>query len=151
MSVHSDDPAEVARATQDVGDPAGDAADQAERLTMVMESEALRGALAGDGSGEGSLDGYDLPLEDTESMLAMEDAEDASDDPVHAGGLDPAPWIPAEQAAMHVVDVDGSGEYLDEILEESDPFQDPFDAPGSELTAEDATLLGIDPYEAPGD
>ena len=145
MSVHSDDPAEVARATQDVVDPAGDAADQAERLTMVMEAEALRGALAGDGSGEGSLDGYDLPLEDTESMLAMEDAEDASDDPVHAGGLDPAPWIPAEQAAMHVVD----GAYLDEILEESDPFQDPFDTPGSELTAEDATLLGIDPYEAP--
>ena len=145
MSVHSDDPAEVARATLDVADPAGDAADQAERLTMVMESEALRGALAGDDSGEGSLDGYDLPLEDTESMLAMEDAEDASDDPVHAGGLDPAPWIPAEQTAMHVVD----GAYLDEILEESDPFQDPFDTPGSELTAEDATLLGIDPYEAP--
>ncbi len=149
MSVHSDDPAEVARATQDVVDPAGDAADQAERLTMVMEAEALRGALAGDGSGEGSLDGYDLPLEDTESMLAMEDAEDASDDPVHAGGLDPAPWIPAEQAAMHVVERDGSGEYLDEILEESDPLVDPFDTAGSELTAEDATLLGIDPYEAP--
>ncbi|MEK9809315.1 MAG: hypothetical protein VW362_02630, partial [Candidatus Nanopelagicales bacterium] len=61
--VKAQDPDEVARATQDTVDPAGDAADQAERLTMVMEAEALRNALRGDASGEGSLDGYDYPLE----------------------------------------------------------------------------------------
>jgi hypothetical protein len=126
--VHGDEPAEIARATQDTVDVAGDAADQAERLSMVMEAEAIHAALHG-GSGEGSLEGYDFPLEDTEDVLAMEGAEDASDDPMHAGGLDPAPWLPAEQAAMHIIDP-------------SNP-----DDPGASLTPEDETLLGIDPYE----
>lgn len=150
-----DDPAAVARATQDVSDVPGDAADQAERLTMVMQSEAIHAALNG-GGGEGSLDGYDRPLEDTESLLAMEDADDASDDPLHAGGLDPAPWVPAEQAAMHVVQTDSGGDiigerYVEEILEDDDPFIDPFDRPGAALTAEDETLIGIDPYESTDD
>lgn len=149
--IHGDSPAEVAHVTQDTTDVAGDAADQAERLSMVMEAEALHAALHG-GSGEGSLDGYDYPLEDTESVLAMENAEDASDDPMHAGGLDPAPWVPAEQAAMHIVDPADpddpeAGRYADEILDDDDPDIDPFDRPGSELTPEDETLLGIDPYE----
>lgn len=149
--IHGDVPAEVARATQDITDVAGDAADQAERLSMVMESEAIAAALRGE-SGEGSLDGYDYPLEDTESVLAMEGAEDASDDPMHAGGLDPAPWVPAEQAAMHVIDPGDpddpeAGRYADEILEDDDPGIDPFDRPGASLTPEDETLLGIDPYE----
>lgn len=149
-----DNPAAVARATQDTVDVAGDAADQAERLTMVMESEAIRSALNGDGSGEGSLEGYDYPLEDTEGVLAMEDAEDASDDPMHAGGLDPAPWIPAEQAAMHIIVTDASGDaigdrYVDEVLDDDDPNIDPFDRAGSGLTPEDETLLGVDPYESP--
>lgn len=145
------DPDEVARVTQDTVDPAGDAADQAERLTMVMEAEALRNALHGDSSGEGSLDGYDYPLEDTESVLAMEDAEDSSDDPMHAGGLDPAPWAPAERAAMHIVDSDDQwdGRPVDEMEEDEDVDIDPFDRPGGELTAEDETLLGIDPYDHP--
>ena len=152
MTARSDDPADVARATQDVTDPAGDAADQAERLTMVMEAEALRSALAGDSAGEGLLDGYDYALEDAESTLALEDAVDASDDPLHAGGLDPAPWLPAEQAAMHVISDDASGDglYVDQVLEDDDPFIDPFDRPGATLTAEDETLVGIDPYEEPG-
>lgn len=149
--IPGDAPAEVARATQDTSDVAGDAADQAERLSMVMEAEAIQAALRGE-SGEGSLDGYDYPLEDTESVLAMEDAEDASDDPMHAGGLDPAPWIPAEQAAMHVIDPGDpddpeSDRYLDDILDDEDPGIDPFDRPPAALTAEDETLLGIDPYE----
>lgn len=145
-------PDQVARVTQDTVDPAGDAADQAERLTMVMEAEALRNALSGDSSGEGSLDGYDYPLEDTESVLAMEDAEDSSDDPMHAGGLDPAPWVPAERAAMHIVDSDDEweGRPVDEMLEDDDADIDPFDKPGGSLTAEDETLLGIDPYDLPG-
>ena len=101
--IHGDAPAEVARATQYTMDVAGDAADQAVRLSMVMEAEAIRAARRGE-SGEGYLDGYDYPLEDTESVLAMEDADDASDDPMHGGGLDPAPWVPAEEAAMHIID-----------------------------------------------
>ena len=157
MSRHTpseSDPQQVARTTQDPDDPAGDAADQAERLTMVMESEALYAARhpgSAVGDPEGSLDGFDRPLEDTESVLAMEDAQDASDDPMHAGGLQPAAWIPAETAAMHVVHPGSpsdpmSGRYVDE-LSSLDSDVDPFDRPGSALTPEDETLLGIDPYE----
>jgi len=150
---NAQDPDEVARVTQDTVDPAGDAADQAERLAMVMEAEALRNALHGDPSGEGSLEGYDYPLEDIESVLAMEDAEDSSDDPMHAGGLDPAPWVPAEKAAMHIVDSDDEwdGRPVEEMEDDEDPNIDPFDRAGGELTAEDETLLGIDPYDRPDD
>ncbi len=150
---NAQDPDEVARVTQDTVDPAGDAADQAERLTMVMEAEALRNALHGDPSGEGSLEGYDYPLEDIESVLAMEDAEDSSDDPMHAGGLDPAPWVPAEKAAMHIVDSDDEwdGRPVEEMEDDEDPNIDPFDRAGGELTAEDETLLGIDPYDRADD
>lgn len=148
---HGDAPAEVARATQDTVDPAGDAADQAERLSMVMEAEAIHAALHG-GSGEGSLDGYAYPLEDTESVLAMEDARDASDDPMHAGGLDPRPWVPAEQAAMHIIDPADptdpqDGRYVSDLMADSDPSIDPYDGAPTGLTPEDETILGIDPYE----
>lgn len=143
-------PHEVATATKDVFDPAGDAADQAERLTMIMAAEATHNALNG-GGGEGQ-DDLPYPLEDIEDVLAMEDAEDASDDPMHAGGLTPAPWVPAEQAAMHVVDpadLDDNA-YLDDenSAERADPYRDQFDGPARDLTPEDETLLGIDPYDA---
>ena len=148
-------PDRISRATQDIGDVAGDAADQAERLSMVMEAEAIHAALhpgSSDGSDpEGSLDGLPYPLEDTESVLAVEDASDASDDPMHAGGLQPGTWMPAEQSAMHIVDPDDPADPLDgryaEDLADDDSDVDPFDRPGSDLTAEDQTLLGIDPYE----
>jgi hypothetical protein len=144
-------PAEVARATAHGTDAPGDAADQAERLTMIMEAEATHNALNG-GGGEGR-DDLPYPLEDIEDVLAMEDAEDASDDPMHAGGLTPAPWVSAEQAAMHVVDLDDPEDngYLDEEndAERADPFRDQFDGPVGDLTPEDETLLGIDPYDAP--
>lgn len=150
MTTHGDSPEEVAQATAYDGGPAGDAADQAEHLSMVMEAEAIRNALDGS-SGEGSLDGLDYPLEDTESWLAMEDAEDASDDPMHAGGLTPRPWIPAEESAMHTVDdFDPSADaYLDDETdaERADPSFDQYDEPDQHLTPEDETLLGIDPYE----
>jgi hypothetical protein len=91
------------------------------------------------------------PLEDLEDVLAMEDAEDASDDPMHAGGLTPAPWVTAEQAAMHVVDLEDPEDsaYLDQETdaERADPFRDQFDGPARDLTPEDETLLGIDPYD----
>lgn len=150
MTTHSDLPEEVARATAYDGGPAGDAADQAEHLSMVMEAEAIHNALAG-GSGEGSLDGLDYPLDDTESVLAMEDAEDASDDPMHAGGLTPRPWVPAEEAAMHTEDnFDPADDaYLDSETnsERADPNFDQYDEPNEHLTPEDETLLGVDPYE----
>ncbi len=151
----TDTPEAVSRITQDTEDVAGDAADQAERLSMVMESEAIHAALhpgtvVGDDP-EGSLDGLPYPLEDTEETLAMEDAEDASDDPMHAGGLQPGTWIPAEQAAMHVIDPGDPEDPLDgryaQDLADDDSDVDPFDRPGSELTPEDETILGIDPYE----
>lgn len=143
-------PSEVARATMDGAGPAGDAADQAERLSMIMQAEATRNALNG-GGGEGSLDDLPYPLEDLESVLAMEDADDASDDPMHAGGLAPRPWVGAEVSAMHVVDLDDpEGDvYLDAATdaERADPRFDPFDSQPEELTPEDETLLGIDPYD----
>lgn len=144
-------PAQVASATSSIGDPAGDAADQAERLTMIMEAEATHNALHG-GSGEGGLDGLLYPLEDLEATLAMEDAEDASDDPMHAGGLTPKPWLPAEQSAMHVVDLldPEQDAYLgDETdTERADPYFDQFGEQPRDLTPEDETLLGIDPYDS---
>lgn len=97
----SETPSDVADATR--GAEQGDIADQADRLSVVMEAEAVRNALAG-ASGEGSLEGYDLPLEDDETLVAEEGAVDASDDPMHAGGLTGALVVEAEVAAMHVVD-----------------------------------------------
>ena len=137
-------PDEVARTRG--WDTGGDAADQAERLSMIMEAEAVGNALRGTGGGEGFDDGLPYPLEDVESVLAMEDADDASDDPMHAGGLRPARWLPAEQAAMHIVgeDVYASDE---SDVERADSDRDQFDGRPSHLTAEDETLLGIDPYE----
>ena len=152
MTTHGDSPEEVARATAYEGGPVGDAADQAEHLSMVMEAEAIHNALNG-GGGEGSLDGLDYPLEDIESTLSMEDAEDSSDDPMHAGGLTPRPWIPAEEAAMHTEDdFDASAdEYLDveTSAERADPNFDQYDEPiaRDHLTPEDETLQGVDPYE----
>ena len=149
MQPHGDSPEEVARATANDGSPVGDAADQAEHLSMVMEAEAIRNALHG-GRGEGSLDGLEYPLEDTESWLSMEEAEDSSDDPIHAGGLTARQWLPAEEAAMHTLDdVDPDRDrYLDAETdaERADPNFDQFDEPTEHLTPEDETLLGIDPY-----
>ncbi|MGB4324691.1 MAG: hypothetical protein WBJ33_05465 [Candidatus Nanopelagicales bacterium] len=149
MSNEATDPAEIAQLTVDMTDPSGDSADQADRLTMIMEAEAARNGIrgtTGEYGGEGSLDGFAYPLEDTEETLAMEDAEDSSDDPMHAGGLNPAPYIPAENAAMHIV---GSDEYLDDETDEqrADPNFDQFDEPNGSLTDEDKTALGIDPYQ----
>lgn len=142
-------PDEVARATATM-DSNQDTADQADRLTMIMEAEAVHNALNG-GGGMGQVDGDAYPLEDVEEVLAMEDADDSSDDPLHAGGLKPAPWLSAEQAAMHVVDpIDLEGTaYLDDQsdVERADPFRDQFDGPPRDLTPEDETILGIDPYD----
>ncbi len=143
-------PSEVEAETRDLTDPTGDAADQAERLTMIMEAEATRNALNG-GGGEGSLEGLVYPLEDIEATLAMEDADDASDDPMHAGGLTPQAWIPAEESAIHIVDEDDPDQdsyYGDETdAERADPFRDQFDGRPRDLTPEDETLQGIDPYD----
>jgi len=113
--------ADVLRAT--FSDSSGDGADQAVRLSMIMEAEALNEALRGR-SGEGDLDGYLYPLEDSDEVLSMEDADDGSDDPRHAG--EASVWRSAEESAMHVVGAPDIKEFL---------------------TPEDETLLGLDPYE----
>ncbi len=112
---------EVMQAT--VMEAGGDSADQADRLAMIMEAEAVQAALQGE-SGEGSLDGYSYPLEDTEEVLSMEEADDGSDDPRHSG--EATRWQSAEESAMHLI-----GTTTEEV----------------ELTPEDETLLGIDPYD----
>lgn len=136
-------PDEVAKAMNGYGDPPGDVADQAERLAMIMEAEAIHAGLNG-GGGEVTLD-LPYPLEDVNDVITEEDfVDDASDDPLHTGGFDVTDTIPAfvtaEEAAMHVVDGD-------------DPTDRPYFEDGatvpppSELTPEDETLLGIDPYD----
>ena len=138
-------PAEIARSTAHASESPGDFADQADRLTMIMEAEAARNAVqgvTGEFAGEGSLDGYSYPLEDIEDMLAMEDAQDSSDDPLHPGDQSPTPWVPAETAAMHIVsgsDLDNQNVILDHepISNESGSEQ------GFPLTPEDETLLGL--------
>lgn len=124
-------PDEVAAQMARGADAAGDAADQAERLTMIMEAEAA----ANGGAGTPDLA---YPLEDLDDLLADEDAaEDSSDDPMHHGGPgDGHASLPAEEAAMHVLDDAGNERPLH-------PEHD-----GDRLmTDEDATLLGIDPYD----
>ena len=92
------------------------------------------------------------PLEDIGDVLAMEDAEDSSDDPMHAGGLTAARWVPAEEAAIHVVGTSGADGWLDapSDSERADPNRDQFDGPIGALTPEDETLMGIDPYDDRG-
>ncbi len=133
-------PAQVLRATQSVASEPGDSADAADRLTMIMEAEAIRNGINGEKGefgGEGSLDGLLYPLEG---------AEDSSDDPMHAGGFTSAPLISEEVAAMHFIDSD---EYVDDITDEdkANPQFDHFDEPIKNLTPEDETLLGVDPYD----
>lgn len=143
-------PAEVLRATQSVDIEPGDTADAADRLTMIMEAEAVRNGITGDNGeygGEGSLDGLLYPLEDTEHLLAGEDAEDASDDPMHAGESTPSNVVSEEVAAMHFIDTD---EYIDNESdsENAQPRFDQVNQPMTDLTPEDETLLGIDPHHA---
>lgn len=151
MSYHSSesDPASVVRLTQSADSEPGDSVDAADRLTMIMEAEAIRNGISGDSGefgGEGSLEGLLYPLEDSEYELASDDGEDSSDDPTHAGGVTPAPLVSGEVAAMHFIDTD---EYVDEETDENraDPQFDQFEAPAKDLTPEDETLLGVDPYD----
>lgn len=107
----------------DALDGPGDAADAADRLTRRMEAEAVEAALRGQDPVDGHLGRLDRPLEDLYDLAAAEDSDDASDDPFHAGGLEPDPWMAAEQAAMHVVDDDGrylGGDDLDDDVLEAD-------------------------------
>jgi hypothetical protein len=123
-------PEDVAAQTSTNGDPPGDAADQAERLTMIMEAEAATNG------GAGTPD-LAYPLEDLDELIANEDAdEDSSDDPLHHGGGDGHATQPAEEAAMHVLDDDGAEHLMSGDIDGDRP-----------LTEEDATLMGIDPYE----
>lgn len=144
------DPANVFRVTQSVASEPGDVADAADRLTMIMEAEAIRNSLngaTGEYGGEGSLDGLLYPLEDAEYVLAAEEGEDSSDDPTHAGGVSSPPIVSVEVAAMHFIDTD---EYVDDESDQqkANPLFDQFDEPVKELTPEDETLLGVDPYDA---
>lgn len=148
-NANESDPANVLRTTQGVASEPGDFADAADRLTMIMEAEAIRNSLNGDSGeygGEGSLGGLVYPLEDTEFLLASEDGADSSDDPAHAGCVATQPIVSVEVAAMHFLDTD---EYVDDESdqEKAHPQFDQFNDPVKELTPEDETLLGVDPYD----
>lgn len=128
----------------------GDIADQADRLTMIMQAEATRNSLNGNtgyDGGEGSLEGFIYPLEDTEQVVSDEDASDSSDDSWHAGGVHGVAIKSPEVDAMHIIPLPGDAN-LD--VGEQDPNVDPYSSvPRPEtLTSEDRTLLGrSDPDE----
>lgn len=88
-------------------EPAGDIGDQAARLQMMEEQEAIQAALRGDVRGDDSLDdrsatGVD-PLEGPD--LVDPEALDASDDPVYGGGQPMGePEEPLEDEARALVD-----------------------------------------------
>lgn len=142
MSINQSDsdPANVLRITQSVANEPGDVADAADRLTMIMEAEAIRNSLNGDAGeygGEGSLEGLLYPLEDGEYDVTGDDGVE----------LDSPHVISVEVAAMHYLDTD---KYVDDESdqEKANPEIDQFDGPVKELTPEDETLLGVDPYDA---
>ena len=122
-------------------DRSGDAADQAEHLREVIDLQA-----AAAGGGHESVDGRGYPLEDAEEVLSAEGADDASDDPMHAGGLKPRRWLTAEEAAMHVIDSNSPDDYDDDDDYHDDDDDDDDDGFVA-LTPEDETLLGVDPYD----
>jgi hypothetical protein len=149
-TVSESDPANVLRVTQSVASEPGDVADAADRLTMIMEAEAIRNGLngnTGEYGGEGSLDGLLYPLEEPEYALAAEEDGDSSDGPAHAGGVSTPATISEEVAAMHFIDTD---EYVDDESdqEKASPQFDQLDKRVKQLTPEDETLLGVDPYDA---
>jgi hypothetical protein len=151
MSINESDshPANVLRVTQSVASEPGDVADAADRLTMIMEAEAIRNGLQsdmGEYGGEGSLEGLLYPLEDAEYNSTGDDGADSSDDPVHAGGVSLPPVTSAEVAAMHYLDTD---KYVDDESDQgkANPEADQFEEPVRALTPEDETLLGVDPYD----
>jgi len=145
MSPEATAPDAIARATVNGNDSHGDFAEQADRLTMIMEAEAARNGirgLTGEFAGEGSLDGYSFPLEDIDDTLAMEDAQDSSDDPLHPGDDVPTPWMSAETAAVHVI---SDSDSLDPDFDQSASVSDAehLSDQGFQLTPEDETLLGL--------
>jgi len=151
MSSHVSDsnPANVLRITQSVASEPGDRVDAADRLTMIMEAEAIRNSVSGDNGefgGEGSLEGLGFPLEDSEYLSLSEDGEETSDDPIHAGGATSARNVSQEIAAMHFLDTDKYVDHESGVHKPNLQFNQ-FEETASDLTPEDETLLGLDPYD----
>lgn len=140
----------LSQTSGDLGEP-GDAADQSARLRLLMDAEAVHEGREGR-VWDPSIEGVPYPLEDVEDVLAMEGADDASNDSLHAGGFAPNRWVSAEEAAMHVVDPQRPDEvgYLDDRTdaERTKTERDDFEGAITVLTPEDETLLGVDPYDA---
>jgi hypothetical protein len=132
---HAESPAEVLKQTANGTDPAGDDADQADRLTMVMEAEALHNALTGNPGGEGSFDGVVYPRHDAHEFANIIDDEDSRDFLLTDESIHKQRRLSPEQAAMHIIKV------------EADESSVGSQAVGDALTAEDETLLGLDPHE----
>jgi hypothetical protein len=69
-------------------EPAGDMGDQASRLQMAQEQEAIRAALAGRVRGTDAIEDRSPFIEPLEGLDPLEaDEVEASDDPVHGGGM----------------------------------------------------------------
>jgi hypothetical protein len=132
---HAESPAEVLKQTANGTDPAGDDADQADRLTMVMEAEALHNALTGDPGGEGSFDGVVYPRHDDQEFVNVVDEHESRDFLLSEDAASRERALSPEQAAMHIIDTESS--------DLSGVSQEASDA----LTAEDETLLGFEAHE----
>jgi hypothetical protein len=101
-------------------EPAGDIGDQAARLQMQEEQEAIQAALRGEVRGDDSLGdrsatGVD-PLEGPD--LVDPEALDASDDPVYGGGQplgEPEEGLDHEARALVDAQTDPAGLDLDDV------------------------------------
>ena len=144
-------------------EPTGDQADQASRLQMIQEQEAIQAALRGDVEGTDAYeDRVDVgePLEGSDPIDA--ESADASDDPIHGGGMpveDPGEvmgagsadeWVGSDLAAIDqpgagaAVAVDEGGTGTDDP--DASPFEsdgDP-DFAGEELTPVDSESAAED-------
>ena len=97
-------------------EPAGDLADQASRLQMAEEQEAIRAALAGDVHASDEYEDRPAAIDVLEGPDVTEgDSVDASDDPVYGGGM---PVTDPDEAALDEPD-DAAGDLAMTGLDEA--------------------------------
>lgn len=80
-----------------------DTAEQADRLTMIMETEGIASTYFREPTGE-PLEEYSYPLDDTQEIMIIEESDEEEYDPTHELDRCRERLRPAEEAAMHVVD-----------------------------------------------
>jgi hypothetical protein len=100
-------------------EPAGDIGDQAQRLQMAEEQEAIAAALAGSPRGSDEDSGRrhpDLDLLEGEDPASDPSESDSSDDPTYGGGL--VAYRDLSEAARDMADRSDTPFIIDETLDD---------------------------------